>query len=116
MDAELRNIEPLPEPEAAADKSEATAESTPEEVAESEDETEEVSAPPLDLAGYAEAIDDPEAADLRLVEQVIPMLDQLSAQAVKVPLAALAAQELAVLFLQVLPQALPPQYVQALLS
>ena len=75
-----------------------------------------VSGPPLDLEGYAAQFEDPESPDLRLLQQVIPMLNQLSVQAVKIPFAALGAQELAVLFLQVLPQALPPQYIQALLT
>jgi hypothetical protein len=53
---------------------------------------------------------------LSLLSQVVPMLEQLSAQAVGVPLTDLSDQEIAAVFLQVLPQALPPQYLQALLS
>lgn len=81
-----------------------------------DDASEETSEPPLDIDGYAAQFEDPESPDLRLIQQVVPMLSQLSEQAVKMPLQVLAAQEFAILILQVLPQALPPQYLQALLT
>ena len=64
---------------------------------------------------YAVEFEDPESPDLRLVQQVVPMLTQLSEQAIQIPFQTLKAQEFAAL-LQVLPQALPPQYFQALLT
>jgi hypothetical protein len=52
----------------------------------------------------------------QLASQLGPLLEQLSARAIRAPLADLAAQEFAGLLLQVLPQALPPQHVQMALS
>lgn len=53
---------------------------------------------------------------LQLSSQLGPLLEQLSARAIRAPLADLTGQELAALLLQVLPQALPPQHVQMALS
>lgn len=70
----------------------------------------------VDVAAYIAAHGEATSPDLQLVSQVVPMLEQLAQQAVQVPLHQLGAQEFALLILQVLPQALPPQYLQALLS
>ena len=80
------------------------------------DEADEGGEPPMDLETYAVEFEDPESPDLRLVQQVVPMLTQLSEQAIQIPFQTLKAQEFAALMLQVLPQALPPQYFQALLT
>ncbi|MBA2479992.1 MAG: hypothetical protein H0V44_04965 [Planctomycetes bacterium] len=63
----------------------------------------------------------PEAATLAapiksLVAQIGPVLEQLSVRAIQAPLTDLSGNEFAALLLQVLPQALPPQAVQAALS
>ncbi len=63
----------------------------------------------------------PEAASLApqvktLTAQLGPVLEQLAVRAIQAPLTDLSGQELASLLLQVLPQALPPQAVQAALS
>ena len=55
-------------------------------------------------------------SEQNLISQLGPMLEQLAAQAVRVPLTALGGQEVAAILLQVLPQAVPPQVVQAALS
>lgn len=52
----------------------------------------------------------------QLALQLGPMLEQLAARVVGAPLAELNRQELAGMLLQVLPQALPPQHVQVVLS
>ena len=74
--------------------------------------------PPIDWAPFAAS---PQAAGLDpsmagMATQFGPALDQLARQAVGVPLCDLQAQECAALLLQVVPQAVPPQAVQALLS
>ncbi len=51
-----------------------------------------------------------------LAVQLGPLLEQLAVRAIGVGLADLSGQELAALLLQVLPQALPPQHVQAAIS
>lgn len=53
---------------------------------------------------------------IQLAGQLGPLLEQLSARAIRAPLADLTGQEFAALLLQVLPQALPPQHVQMALS
>lgn len=53
---------------------------------------------------------------LQLATQLGPLVEQLSARAIRAPLADLTGQEFAALLLQVLPQALPPQHVQMALS
>lgn len=63
----------------------------------------------------------PEAAALPekvrpLAGQLGPLLEQLAVRAIGAALTDLSGQELAALLLQVLPQALPPQHVQAALS
>lgn len=75
-------------------------------------------AKPVDWKAFAIS---PEAMALpaplrQMTEQLGKMLDQFATKAVGVPLADLAGQEFAALLLQVLPQALPPQHVQAALS
>lgn len=52
----------------------------------------------------------------QMIAQLGPMLEQLVARSVGVAFSALKGQELAAVLLQVLPQALPPQYVQAALA
>jgi hypothetical protein len=52
----------------------------------------------------------------QLVQQIGPLLENIAAQAAGKPLLACVAEEVAAIFLQVLPQALPPQYVQAVLA
>ncbi len=74
--------------------------------------------PTIDWTVFA---DSPQAAGLEpslaaMMVQIGPALDQLARQAVGVPLSELQAQECAALLLQVVPQAVPPQAVQALLS
>lgn len=75
-------------------------------------------AKPVDWVAFAAS---PEAAALpaplqKMTEQLGKMLEQFAVKAVGVPLADLAGQEFAALLLQVVPQALPPQHVQAALS
>jgi hypothetical protein len=75
-------------------------------------------AKPVDWKGF---IASPEAAALApqvksLIAQLGPVLEQLAARAIQAPLADLTGQELAALLLQVMPQALPQQAVQAALS
>jgi hypothetical protein len=74
--------------------------------------------PPIDWKAFAAS---PEATGLppqvlQLAAQLGPLLEQLSARAVRAALADLSGQEFAALLLQVLPQALPPQHVQLALS
>ncbi|TVR47024.1 MAG: hypothetical protein EA402_02030 [Planctomycetota bacterium] len=80
------------------------------------EQEEETAASGLDVEGYLASQDSDGNPQLRLLAQVVPMLEQISEQAVGRPLGQLSAQEFALLILQVLPQALPPQYIQALLS
>lgn len=73
---------------------------------------------PIDWKAFAAS---PEALALpdqvrALAVQLGPLLEQLAVRAIGVGLADLSGQELAALLLQVLPQALPPQHVQAALS
>nr|MBA3686260.1 hypothetical protein [Planctomycetota bacterium] len=56
------------------------------------------------------------AAVKTLTAQLGPLLEQLAVRAINAPLTDLSGQEFAALLLQVLPQALPPQHVQAALS
>ncbi len=51
-----------------------------------------------------------------LIAQLGPVLEQLSMRAIQAPLTDLSGQEFAGLLLQVLPQAIPQQAVQAALS
>lgn len=72
----------------------------------------------IDWAAFAAS---PQAGTLdeqirSLVTQLGPVIEQIAAQAVGKPLLACNEQEVAAIFLQVLPQSLPPQYVQAALS
>jgi hypothetical protein len=74
--------------------------------------------PPIDWKAFAAS---PEAKALpaqvqQLAAQLGPLLEQLSARAVRAALADLSGQEFVGLLLQVLPQALPPQHVQLALS
>ena len=57
-----------------------------------------------------------QVSEARFREIIGPLLEQLAARAVNAALADLAGQEFIALLLQVLPQALPPQHVQAALS
>lgn len=73
---------------------------------------------PIDWKAFAAS---PEALALPdqvrgLAVQLGPLLEQLAARAIGAGLADLTGQELAALLLQVMPQALPPQHVQAALS
>lgn len=73
---------------------------------------------PIDWKAF---LTSPEAAALPenirpLAGQLGPLLEQLAVRAIGAPLTDLSGQELAALLLQVLPQALPPQHVQAALS
>jgi hypothetical protein len=83
--------------------------------------------PPEGAAGEPAAIDwaafagSPQAAALKptekqIVTQVGPLLEELAARAIGIPLTEASDQEVVALMLQVLPQALPPQHVQAVLS
>ncbi|MFW5860252.1 MAG: hypothetical protein ACOCYP_09525 [Planctomycetota bacterium] len=85
---------------------------------EATDDADLAAAPPIDWSGFASS---PQAADLdpsaeQMITRFGPMLEQLSLQAVRAPLSDLSDQEFAAVLLQVLPQALPPQAVQAVLS
>jgi hypothetical protein len=57
-----------------------------------------------------------DAQQQQMALQFGPMLEQLAIRAIRAPLTDLSGQEFAALLLQVLPQALPPQMVQAALS
>ncbi len=75
-------------------------------------------AKPVDWAAFAAS---PEHAALKpaekqLATQLGQLLEKLAAQQIRAHLGDLAGQEFAALLLQVLPQALPPQYAQAALS
>lgn len=75
-------------------------------------------ATPIDWKAFA---DSPEATALPpavkdLAGKLGPLLEQLAARAINAPLTDLSGQEFVGLLLQVLPQALPPQHVQAALS
>lgn len=79
--------------------------------------------PPIDIVpiDWETFLSSPEAASLddqarQVISQMGPMFEQLSAQALQKNLAELNSQELMVLVLQVLPQAIPPEYMQAALS
>ncbi|TVR12043.1 MAG: hypothetical protein EA401_09975 [Planctomycetota bacterium] len=81
-------------------------------------EDERPQAPPIDVQAYIESKGEGAAEDpmLGLLPQVLPMFEQLAQQAVGAQLETLSGQEFAALILQVLPQALPQQYLQALFS
>jgi hypothetical protein len=73
---------------------------------------------PVDWKTFATS---PEAAALapgerQLIGQLGPLLEQLAARGLQAMLTDLKGQEFAAMLLQVLPQALPPQHVQAALS
>lgn len=73
---------------------------------------------PIDWKAFAQS---PEAKALppqvqQMASQLGPLLEQLSARAVRAALTDLSGQEFVALLLQVLPQALPPQHVQMALS
>ncbi len=75
-------------------------------------------AKPVDWAAFAAS---PEHAALKpaekqLATQLGQLLEKLATQQIRAHLGDLAGQEFAALLLQVLPQALPPQYAQAALS
>lgn len=75
-------------------------------------------AQPIDWKAFLAS---PEATALaptskNLIQQLGPVLEQLSARAIQAPLTDLSKEEVAGLLLQVLPQALPQQAVQAALS
>jgi len=75
-------------------------------------------AQPFDWAAFAaseEALALPPAVK-DLAGKLGPLLEQLAVRAVNAPLTDLSGQEFVGLLLQVLPQALPPQHVQAALS
>jgi hypothetical protein len=82
---------------------------------------EEAAAPvavPIDWKAFASS---PECSALNaqskgLIAQLGPALEQLAVRAIQAPLVDLSGQEFAALLLQVLPQALPQQAVQAALS
>jgi hypothetical protein len=83
-----------------------------------EDDPQPGALPPIDWKAFAAS---PEAKALpaqvlQLAAQLGPLLEQLSARAVRAALCDLSGQEFAGLLLQVLPQALPPQHVQLALS
>jgi hypothetical protein len=85
---------------------------------EGEDDPAAPAALPLDWKAFA---DSEEAAALPpqvkdLAGKLGPLLEQLAARAINAPLADLSGQEFIGLLLQVMPQALPPQHVQAALS
>jgi len=121
LDGSAGGPQPVPGGEAApAGERPAPPPPPPSEQAEGAGEEEEAvpEAEPVDWQAFAES---PEAQELdpqlqQLLLQIGPMLEQLALGAVRVPLVELQAQEFAALMLQVLPQAVQPQYVQALLS
>jgi len=82
------------------------------------DDPEAPAGTPVDWVAFAAS---PEAAALpaqvkTFAAQLGPMLEQMAMRAIRAPLTDLSGQEFAALLLQVLPQALPPQHVQAALS
>ena len=73
---------------------------------------------PIDWAAFLES-DEAQVIDdqgRQVIQQMGPMLEQLALQALGKNLCDLSAQELVVMVLQVLPQAIPPEYMQAALS
>lgn len=108
---------PGPAPSAPPTSADANADTG--ELAEGDLDTAEGPAPkPLDWKDFLAS---PEAKALtpqlfQLAGQLGPLVEQLSARAIRAPLADLTGQEFAALLLQVLPQALPPQHVQMALS
>lgn len=120
--AEAEQAEEASTPEAAADTAE-SAEGHPDEQAAAGD-PEDPNAPPpvtpkpIDWEAFL-ASDEAAAVDeqaQQVISQMGPMLEQLSLQALGKNLCDLIGQELVVMVLQVLPQALPPEYMQAALS
>ena len=105
-----------PAPTAAADPDAAQA-----EAAQTEGEAGEAPAVemiPIDWDGFTAS---PEAAAINkqsqaIVAQMGPMFEQLAVQALGKNFADLSAQEVVVMVLQVLPQAIPQEYMQAALS
>ncbi len=96
---------------------EANAEEMPEEEG-VEQNPEAIQIIPIDWEGFlaseeAAAI---EEKDRSIVTQIGPMFEQLAAQALGKNFAELNSQELMVMVLQILPQAIPPEYMQAALS
>jgi hypothetical protein len=88
------------------------------ELAEPDEDMPAVSGDRIDWTGF---VDSDEAAALdeqssTIISQLGPVLEQLAERALGKTLLACEAQEVAVLLLQVLPQALPPQYVQVALA
>jgi len=73
---------------------------------------------PVDWSGFAKSAEgkklEPQAQQRAV--QLGQVLEQLAARAVGVPLTEVTGEELAALVLQVMPQALPPQMLQAALS
>lgn len=73
---------------------------------------------PIDWEGFL-ASDEAAALDEQgkaITAQMGPMFEQLSVRALGKPLVELVAQEFTALVLQILPQAIPPEYMQAALS
>lgn len=104
------------EPAAAAAPVPSTSSEAPSEADEQDEEA--VEGDPVDWAAFAES---PECQALDenlrpLATQIGPMLEQLVTQVAQLPLTAITGQELAGLLIQVLPQAAPPQVVNAALS
>jgi hypothetical protein len=86
-----------------------------------EDQGQEPGAPASQPVDWKAFIASPEATALppqsrSLIAQLGPVLEQLALRAVQAPLTDLSGQEFAGLLLQVLPQAIPQQAVQAALS
>jgi hypothetical protein len=115
--------EAAPAPEKPAAKSaEAHAEPTPPQAApEQPVPADEDGAPAPVPINWKDFLSSPEATALpapvrSLITQLGPLLEQLAVRAINAALTDLNGQEFAALLLQVLPQALPPQHVQAALS
>lgn len=127
-DWEERFAEAIPEPIAAEHVAPNEAPPTPApEAMEAEVEPDETAALAEDMPAPVASIDwqafaESDTAEnlgpqlTQLVTQFGPMLDELAQRFASKNLFALSAEEFAGLILQVLPQAVPPQYVQALLS
>jgi hypothetical protein len=113
---------PAPAPAAAPQAAEAAPAPSADEAADDEalvdDHGEPMTAVPIDWEGF---LSSPDAAGLQapqrsLIAQVGPMLEQLAARGLGAPFTDLAAEELAGLLLQILPQAMQPQHLQMVLS
>lgn len=110
---------PAPVPEKQAAKSAAPV--APLEPPPASAPQDEAGAPAPVPINWQDFLASPEAKGLaapvqNLIGQLGPLLEQLAARAINAALADLNGQEFMALLLQVLPQALPPQHVQAALS